>query len=362
MPKKEDLKQKIVQNNIKTITVKEKDILVNLSFSDVIELDSLVYLEYTNESLIGEIGKVIVSDDRIYLHDRMTARILCFERSGSFINAFGKIGKGPDEYINLRGFSLFNNKVYALVKPARLLVLDNNLNLNESIEIKHSDAGPLEITNMEIINSEMVIFSVLDAPHKFFFFNIKEQEFISHHSPALGPGMPFSGSPFTKSSSNQIFVAEIYNDTVFRISGDELQPAYFVDFDIPISERERLEQINIHRLDIFNDKRNTVTNMYNINSFQEFHQHLMFFFIYNRRPHFYYKNKIDSKVIIFPNNISNDLFDANFIKVPVGFHGNSTIAVVQPNELILNNKYSVPDNHCVVESNPVLVFYHPKFK
>jgi hypothetical protein len=222
MPKKEDLKQKIVQNNVKTITVKEKDILVNLSFSDVIELDSLVYLEYTNESLIGEIGKVIVSDDRIYIHDRMTARILCFERSGSFINAFGKIGKGPDEYINLKGFSLFNNQVYALVEPARLLILDNNLNLNESIEIKHSDAGPLKITNMEIIDSEMVIFSVLDAPYKFFFFSIKEQEFISYHSPALGPGVPFSDSPFTKSSSNQIFVAEIYNDTVFRVSGDKL--------------------------------------------------------------------------------------------------------------------------------------------
>ncbi len=68
--------QKLVQNNVKTITVKEKDIQTNLNFSDVAEFDSLVYLEFTNESLIGEIRKVIVSDDRIYIHDRMTERIL----------------------------------------------------------------------------------------------------------------------------------------------------------------------------------------------------------------------------------------------------------------------------------------------
>lgn len=352
-------KQNLNQNDVKIITVKEKDIQTNLNFSDVVELDSLVYLELTNESLIGDIGKVKVSDDRIYIHDIVTGSLFCFDRSGSFINSFNKFGRGPDEYTSLEDFSIFNNKVYALVRPARLLVLDNNLNLIKSIDIKSSDADPL--VRLEVTNKDTAIFSAFDSPHKYFFFNIKDEEYISYHFPALGPGVHFRDSPFTKSPSNQIFLTERYNDTVFSIRRDEILPVYFVDFEKPISERERLEQINIHRWDVSNDKRNTVQDMYNMSAFRECDQFIAFTFIYHRRQHFYYKNRTNARVIIFPNNITDDILGTRFIRKPVGFHGSSNIKIVHSNELISTGKHSIPDDLCPDSSNPILAFFHVKF-
>ena len=54
-------------NNIQVIDVNESDIIRNGKLSDLISIDSLVFLEYTDESLIGTIDKVIVSDKYIYI-------------------------------------------------------------------------------------------------------------------------------------------------------------------------------------------------------------------------------------------------------------------------------------------------------
>lgn len=66
--------------------------------------DSYYYvpLETTENSIIGNIDRVLRHDDRIFILDREKARsVFCFDGSGNFLFRLGKLGRGPGEYPDL---------------------------------------------------------------------------------------------------------------------------------------------------------------------------------------------------------------------------------------------------------------------
>lgn len=64
----------------------------------------IVSLEVTDESLIGEITKMKVTDSDIWVKHYKDNHVLRFSRSGKFLNKVGKVGQGPEEYIRMAGF------------------------------------------------------------------------------------------------------------------------------------------------------------------------------------------------------------------------------------------------------------------
>jgi hypothetical protein len=69
----------------------------------LIDTFELVPLETSDDVLIGEVNKLIVTDDRIIVANTYSnsepARL--FDRNGKFISNIGNIGRSPEEYINL---------------------------------------------------------------------------------------------------------------------------------------------------------------------------------------------------------------------------------------------------------------------
>lgn len=75
---------------------------MHFGFSDLIKSVKYVPLETTDESLIGGIDKLIVSDSHIYIKDNLKgAGIVIFDRMGQFIKRL-PYGKGPGEIYRVR--------------------------------------------------------------------------------------------------------------------------------------------------------------------------------------------------------------------------------------------------------------------
>lgn len=352
--------------NLKVIEVKEKDIHSDSNVSDLIEIDSLVYLEFTNESIIGPIQNVIVTDDRIYILDRQIAhKIFCFDRSGNFINAFQSIGRGPLEYTELCDMSFFNNLIYVTAHPKRLFQLDKDLNFSELIDVNWNEEVPFHehhTVSLSVVQDSLVIFCSEPVTHLYHFYNLNKGAFESHQIQARSQLDYPSYPPVTRSSkSSSVFISQHYNNIIFKVIDNDLTPYFLIDFDKAVSDEEVLAFVNRNPYEIENIKR--LQNMHGVSRFMDHGKYFAFDFTFKSRRHFYFYNKANSNTIIFPNNLHNDLFGSEFFNSTVGVTEKGRITTVSPSDLIDSNDelgLTIPDD-LDYESNPVLVFYRPKF-
>ena len=96
-------------------------------------LDSVKYvkLELTDESIIGQIDKVIVYEERIYILDTQTSSLFVFDMKGRYIHKIARIGQGPGEYTALHFFDIDReNKHIVLTDLMDYWVMRYDLNGN----------------------------------------------------------------------------------------------------------------------------------------------------------------------------------------------------------------------------------------
>jgi hypothetical protein len=88
-------------NNASIIKVNLQD---NLNIKDYIRYNSFTVLETTNDNLIGQIGKIIFSQSKIYVLDSFHNCIFIFDEKGAYLSKLNRKGEGSEEYITADDF------------------------------------------------------------------------------------------------------------------------------------------------------------------------------------------------------------------------------------------------------------------
>lgn len=111
-----------------------KNYQTNLTkFSEVFSSVKIIELKEKENALIGEIDKIICKDSLIYILDRNFARgVVVFNMQGKFMRKFGKIGKGPKQYIHISDFCIYDNELCILCNNNNVIFY--NLNTNKFIK------------------------------------------------------------------------------------------------------------------------------------------------------------------------------------------------------------------------------------
>lgn len=91
-------------------TVEIKEVKDSIAYEDVVDSYKLVSLETKKESLLGDVIKVTIDNDLIYVQD--PNGIYCFNLDGKFKFAINEKGKGPEEFIHINSFNVDNNKIF----------------------------------------------------------------------------------------------------------------------------------------------------------------------------------------------------------------------------------------------------------
>ena len=76
----------------------------SLLLSESAEKLEIVPLEMTDQSMLGEIRRIQVTEHDIWSHDFNKFYIYRFSRTGKFLNRIGSIGQAPGEYVNFSTF------------------------------------------------------------------------------------------------------------------------------------------------------------------------------------------------------------------------------------------------------------------
>ncbi|MFW5707770.1 MAG: 6-bladed beta-propeller [Bacteroidota bacterium] len=104
--------------------------------SRIISEMKMVELEKTQESLVGEIVKIELSEEKLFIQGKNYEGIKIFNSDGTFNKTFSNKGKGPGEYIEIQDF-----------------IIDSGRNTIEILDKKNNQIFVYDLRNYEFIES-----------------------------------------------------------------------------------------------------------------------------------------------------------------------------------------------------------------
>lgn len=164
-----------------------EDITSDVKFSEIIDQMQLIKLETNSNCLLGEIEKVLVSNQRIYI---LSNNVYCFDIQGNYLFTFGSKGRGPNEYMNINDFCINNNTLYlldVLQKKILSFSLENGKYLQSvylaygldkfSIQGKYIIADRNGYFSEKFINNDRVFITDLNTPSRIIKSYFSEKRF-----------------------------------------------------------------------------------------------------------------------------------------------------------------------------------------
>ena len=244
----------------------------------------IIPLETNKESAIGQIDRIIMDNDLLYILDRARGAILIFNKEGDFLQKIERRGRGPEEYISLLDFSLNRNS-------GRLSVLTDI-----PAGIKRYDP------NGRFINSEelSVYFKeITNNKGQDVLFNTRKQN-EDHHYLWFKNGTSYTKKvPFEKTNdiyphgpliveSQYLCFTRRYDHVIMKIENEDAVPVYYLDFGAHwLSDRKFADNENDKEFIISESRKNTICHtVYMIRDMKDylvFKTNLSGFVIYNKQ-------------------------------------------------------------------------------
>jgi hypothetical protein len=85
-----------------------------IRLSEFVNEMTIVPLETSDSCLIGEITKIRLFDNKVYLLDMLSNSVFVYDISGKFVNGLNEAGQGPGEYIRITDLAVNEKGIYVL--------------------------------------------------------------------------------------------------------------------------------------------------------------------------------------------------------------------------------------------------------
>jgi hypothetical protein len=261
-----------------------------LHLSEFVERIDIIPLEFDDSCILGEIRKIVIHDDNIFIIERRrptTATVYRFDMQGNFINTIGKYGQGPSDILELHDFSINEeeNKIYLLDSGKKaILCYSFDGKFIEKININQNSQ------KFEYFNNHFFVYidnTFQDRPFCFTVLDTKG-ELENSYFPSRFYPITISRNSFVK-TKDSLFFYKPMNDTIYAIHGTELKYAFYFDFGKMRFTPEEVEDIyneKVHTMDVMRDKErfSDADNIRYVDKwlyFNKVYKFLSFCFLYN---------------------------------------------------------------------------------
>ncbi|MCD8044582.1 MAG: 6-bladed beta-propeller [Tannerellaceae bacterium] len=206
-------------------------------------IDSLKYvkLELTDESLIGEVTKLEIFEDRIYILDYNTKALFVFSIEGKYLFKIHQLGNGPGEYSQLDFFTLDRERrrIY-LTDLMTYFIKEYDLagNYISQVKIPYWNRGILPVSDNTYFIYSNYVNNSTNLPHEFnMFYTDKAFNITKGYFPYNSKRIGNSARNFANPQQgnfyyfkDHFYVFDIYKEIVYQIGPDELIPHICFDF------------------------------------------------------------------------------------------------------------------------------------
>ena len=335
---------KPIKNNSIIISPKLKGEIIQLS--TFISEINLIPLETTADCLIAEVGKVLISEQKIYVLDRSTSSIFIFDRWGKFLTKIQDVGHGSEEYIHLIDFDVINDEIFLLDYTGKKII-------HYDQQYKFIQATSLSFYASQFgIMDKSFIFKcepMNNSGDPYFILTSKEGEVIKTIDQLSATGKYNWGevSFFTRNQTD-IMISKLYDNSIFQVKNNKINEYIQLDFglyNVPVNT-------NFNDINIFSqDFKYTVKNNYWIVG-----EWLIMDYFFNLKR-YYLRFHLASKNVI-SGKIENDLNDIPFFPKWSFSHGLiGFLNSYEINEFKFDRLCWPELDNVKVSDNPILVTY-----
>jgi hypothetical protein len=346
----------------------EKD--KHFDFGSLIKEINLIPLETTDESLIGHIMKIVVTDSNIYIMDSLKGGgLVIFDREGKFIKRISN-GSGPGELIRLFDIAYdFENNELIAYQHSYLL------HFTPSGEFVRQVRLPFGFYNFTVI-PEGYLFKTLDRQGNSHLGHLEDYTLLvtdkDFKLKSVGMFNPpndihYGGYNYLYNNEGTVKITQTYTDTIYQYLNltNELKATYIIDYNNKKLPTHYLKGTNSD----FEEAINQNNYFYYLGEYLETKSQSVFFLRnnYTRLTTVVYMDRI-SQQLIGGTNADYKTKDIPPIGFPKAVWGNYFISsyLPNPNDTLLYNSSVISDTDKYKirkineDDNPVLAFFRLK--
>ena len=302
----------------------------NGMLSDFADEIKMIPLEFSDDCILGQIDKVVMSDSCIFIMENENQKgIYVFDHIGKYLYRIGSHGQGPEEFVELSDFSLNEEeRLIYLYDNARkkILVFSYEGGYIKDIQMNYYAANFEYQNGLFYLYRESPVYG--DPLCSLVIKNDKGETVNAYY--LLIEKLPYIHDCIFRKLDNEILFVEHMCDSIFTIKGDRLIPKYFIDYkDKSMSK--------VDRESIRNGKRKSYSvvqeckKMAGISDIFEINDKVFINNIYIFTPKFTVYDKKTQEVKTF-TCLLNDLSFVN-IDNPVGQYKDYLISIVPQESL-----------------------------
>lgn len=208
------------------------DSVRNVNSGDLFSEIEYIPLATSDSCLVGSVSRIEFYDSTFFILDLKANSVWAFERNGSFKARIGTEGRGPGEYIRLKG-------LYVDTLAKKLLMVEQNKYLVYDLHNYHfieEYRFPNVISSFNYIYLEDDLFALYYPNKDGILQNGKiivaqKGEVVATHLPK-NPNTDclIFCFPYTRRSDGVVFLVESFNDTIYCMQGKDIQPYARFDF------------------------------------------------------------------------------------------------------------------------------------
>ena len=195
----------------------------------------LIPLETTENSLIGEISRILIHDEKIFILDEdVSESVLVFNMDGSFKYKISASGNGPNEYTSPPEDMFIdsdNNQLILITEDIMFFDADNGSFIKR---IQPHTTGYISFIRQDVY-AYYSFFTNYSSENQKYNLSIQNNDSTHRYLPIqnyllnkdlVRPMFPFHSYNY----NGDVFFTEKYNDTVYHITPDMLKPMRYIDF------------------------------------------------------------------------------------------------------------------------------------
>ena len=207
------------------VTDLDKDICISTTKNQYFKSFFRIQLESDTNMLIGDISKVILKDDRVYVMDnKITNSLFVFNRNGRFVNKINRVGQGPEEYIDLLDmfYDEYENTINILSWTGLIVETPVDLRFFQAERVKNGNYI-FHSKNQSSLPGRTMDVSVYSKSMKRLYDGVPILPDWLNKTSTSSPGL-------FKNRKSEVFCTTSYTTDVYHIGTDSISLRYHYDF------------------------------------------------------------------------------------------------------------------------------------
>lgn len=303
-------------------------------------------LETTPESLVGEINKIKKFNGHYYISSAGKS-ILCFNEKGKFVTSLNKMGQGPEEYLRIEDFD-----VYEINGKTEIWISDNkSLKIYDANDCTFLNkiSYPFIIHKFKCLDNSHILLVTGQNDHSLTLTD-KNGNILSEYLKKEIPYLMFRPVQFVKYGSEYLFQLGISNTYIaFDSKTETFNKGLFSNDEVYLSDIQLLELYNTYEMEFIREanKSSYINNIIPLNET---------FWIQTC----YAGKKYITKIEKDGKTTSTEYSYGTFVStITVGDSENSLLLYLTPDQLLESEKqYTDRDGNeitCQIDDNPCIV-------